>query len=65
MDVRMTRLDGLRATRLLKEAHPEARVVIVTEMDQPDLRQGAQDAGAEAFVAKSDLLVLRELIQRT
>src|SRR5262245_46175633 len=62
MDVRMTRVDGLRATRLLKEAHPEARVVIVTEMDQPDLRRGAREAGAEAFVSKTDLLVLRDIV---
>jgi CheY-like chemotaxis protein len=46
MDVRMARLDGLAATRLLKEKHPEARVVIVTEIDQPDLRLGAREAGA-------------------
>src|SRR5437773_10953199 len=62
MDVRMARIDGLRATRLLKEAHPGARVVIVTEMDQPDLRRSAHEAGAEAFVAKTDLLVLRDLL---
>ena len=62
MDVRMVRVDGLQATRLLKKAHPEARVVIVTEMDQPDLRRGAREAGAVTFVPKTDLLVLRELI---
>lgn len=62
MDVRMARIDGLEATRLLKKVHPEARVVIVTEIDQPDLRTGAREAGAERFVAKTDLLELRELI---
>ena len=63
MDVRMARMDGLHATRLLKKAHPEARIAIVTEMDQPDLRRSASEAGAEAFVAKPDLLVLRDLIR--
>ena len=63
MDVRMARIDGLEATRLLKKVHPEARVVIVTEIDQPDLRTGAREAGAERFVAKTDLLELRELIR--
>ena len=63
MDVRMARVDGLQATRLLKKTHPEARVAIVTEMDQPDLRRVAHEAGAETFVPKTDLLVLRELIR--
>jgi len=62
MDLRMARVDGLQATRLLKKAHPEARVAVVTEMDQPDLRRGAREAGAESFVSKTDLLVLRDLL---
>ena len=64
MDVRMARVDGLAETFLLKERHPEASVVVVTEIDQPDLRSGATEAGAEAFVSKTDLLVLRDLVER-
>ena len=62
MDVLMPRMDGLRATRMLKDAHPEARVAIVTELDHPDLRRGAREAGAEAFISKADLLVVRDLL---
>ena len=62
MDIRMPRLDGIRATALLKEAHPAARIVIVSDHEQDDLRAEAGEAGAEAYVVKTDLLVLRKLL---
>lgn len=65
MDVWMPRLDGIRATALLKGAHPAARVVIVSNDEHEDLRLAAAEAGAEAYVAKSDLLVLRDLLEGT
>jgi len=38
-------------------------VVIVSEYEQEDLRAAAREAGAEAYVPKSDLLVLRDLLE--
>jgi two-component system response regulator DegU len=63
MDIRMPRMDGIRATELLKAAHPGARVVMVSDFEEDDLRAAARDAGAEAYVPKSDLLVLRDLLE--
>ena len=63
MDIRMPRMDGIQATALLKAAHPAARVVIVSEYEQDDLRAAAREAGAEGYVPKSDLLVLRDLLE--
>ena len=62
MDVRMPRMDGIQATALLKKAHPDARVVIVSDHEHPDVRAAARRAGAEAYVVKTDLLVLREIL---
>ena len=62
MDIRMPRMDGIQATALLKERHPAARVVIVSDYEQDDLRRAARAAGAEAYVPKSDLTVLRDLL---
>jgi len=64
MDVRMPRMDGIQATALLKRAHPSARVVIVSDHEHDDLRAAAGRAGAEAYVVKTDLLVLREILAR-
>ena len=63
MDIRMPGMDGIQATALLKNAHPTARVVIVSDHEHNDLRAAAQQAGAEAYVVKTDLLVLRELLR--
>lgn len=65
MDVEMTVLDGLAATRALRAAHPEARVVIVTKYNDEDLRAAAFDSGACGFVLKENLLALRSLISPT
>jgi len=62
MDLHMQRMDGLRATERLRAAHPEARVIVVSDHDQEDLRRAAREAGAEGYVAKRDLLDLRNLM---
>lgn len=62
MDIEMAGLDGLSATRLLKQRFPAARVIIVTNYNDPDLRAVAREAGACAFVLKEDLSHLQQLI---
>ena len=63
MDIRMPGMDGIQATALLKKAHPTARIVIVSDHDQDDVRAAARQAGAEAYVVKTDLVVLREIVR--
>lgn len=63
MDVAMPGVNGIEATRRLKAAYPEARVVIVTSYDEGALRQAAHQAGACGYVLKEDLLELRGLLQ--
>jgi DNA-binding NarL/FixJ family response regulator len=62
MDVRMAGLDGIRATRLVRSAHPETNVLIMTSFDDPGVREAATAAGACAFVLKDDLLALRRIL---
>ena len=62
MDVRMQRVDGISATAMLRAAHPEARVIVVSDYDQDDMRKAAREAGAEGYVTKRDLLDLQELL---
>jgi DNA-binding NarL/FixJ family response regulator len=52
MDLRMPVLDGVRATREIKEKFPETRVVILTTFDDDaDLFEGLK-AGAAGYVLK-------------
>ena len=62
MDIRMPRLDGLAATRQILRDHPKARVIIVTDYDDPQLRAVAERSGACAFVLKEDLTALAQVM---
>jgi DNA-binding NarL/FixJ family response regulator len=50
MDARMPVLDGVGATRLIKEEWPEIRVVVLTI--DASYRADALAAGADAFLVK-------------
>ena len=52
MDVAMPVMDGLKATRLIKETHPEIRVLILTQHDNPEYVQPLLEAGASGYVLK-------------
>jgi DNA-binding NarL/FixJ family response regulator len=53
MDVRMPRLDGIEATqRILDEAAPSARVLVLTMFDIDDYVYAALRAGASGFLLK-------------
>ena len=62
MDIKMHEVDGIAATRQIKDSYPEAHVCIVTDYDDGELRQAAREAGAEGYVVKEDLLKLRQVL---
>lgn len=62
MDVQMKEMDGLTATRQIKESFPEAKVIILTNHSDAKTKQAAIDAGASGFVGKENLIALREII---
>jgi len=62
MDWDMKGLNGLAATREILVEFPEARIVFVTQHEDPELRIAADEAGAKGFVLKDDLSALRSLL---
>jgi DNA-binding NarL/FixJ family response regulator len=63
MDIRMPRMDGLAATRLIRQSYPAARIVMVSDYDDEDLRQAASTAGASGYTLKQDLSELIDLLR--
>jgi two-component system chemotaxis response regulator CheY len=61
MDLQTAGGDGLEATREIHDIEPGARIVIVTQLEGPELRQAAAEAGAVAYVLKENLLALRRI----
>jgi CheY-like chemotaxis protein len=62
IDIAMPNLDGIEATRRIRQTCPEARIVVLTVFNDPDLRDAAHEAGAAAYVLKEDLLDLRRIL---
>ena len=54
MDVEMPGMDGISATRRIKEANPDTHVVIVSAHEEEHTRAKALDAGAEGYITKDE-----------
>ncbi|WP_158749641.1 response regulator transcription factor [Acidobacterium sp. S8] len=63
MDVRMPRMDGLSATREILRHHPDARIIILTDYNDDELRSAAREAGACAYALKHNLTELDTVLQ--
>ncbi len=63
MDIAMKGVDGLKATAQIKASFPDARIFMLTQYDDPDLREAAQRAGACEYVLKENLPQLQELLE--
>lgn len=64
MDIRLVGLNGLEATRQITAAWPQAKIMIVTDYDDDELREAARYAGACEYVIKENLLELRRILLR-
>lgn len=62
MDLRMRNIDGVTATGRITAAFPDARVVIVTDYDDEDLRVASREAGACEYLIKENLLDLPQVL---
>jgi len=63
MDIDLGEMDGITATRKIRAADPNAKIIIVTNYDETDLREEARRAGAYGYVLKENLLDVLTLLQ--
>jgi NarL family two-component system response regulator LiaR len=53
MDLVMPKMNGIAATRDIRQAYPEIQVIALTSFDDRDLVQGALQAGALGYLLKN------------
>ncbi|WP_272149428.1 response regulator [Tenacibaculum aiptasiae] len=52
-DIRMPRMDGIKATNLIKQKFPHIKVLALTMFDQPEAIKQMLDAGASGYLLKN------------
>ncbi len=62
MDISMKRMDGITATKKIKDMDGNAHVVIVTDFDNKQFRDNATDAGAIAYITKENLFDIQRVL---
>jgi CheY-like chemotaxis protein len=62
MDIEMDGMDGIAAAKEISMTDSKAKIIIVTNYDEPQFRSAAKSAGAVAFVNKENLHELNGII---
>lgn len=61
MDLRMPRINGLDATRMIKAERPGVKIIIFTQYEEDAYRRASAESGADAFLPK--MTPLRKLVE--
>lgn len=54
LDITMPHVNGLDAARVIRRDVPRAKVIILSQYDESEMRSRAFEAGAQGYISKSD-----------
>ena len=63
LEVNLRPRGGLPLAGIIRQECPAAKVIMVTNCDEPEVRNSARQLGVFGYVLKDDLLEVRKLIQ--
>ena len=52
LDIKLPGLSGIEVLRRLRDTHPHVRVIMVSALDEHELREQAKQYGATAYITK-------------
>jgi CheY-like chemotaxis protein len=62
MDIQMPKMDGIEATKIIRERWPQRpKIIVITDCDSNAYREPCLDAGANEFLAKP--VMVKELTE--
>ena len=64
MDIEMEPVDGITAARTILGLDPKAKIILVTQYDEPGFRAVAKEIGICGFVCKTNLVGVIDVIGR-
>ncbi|MCK9410529.1 MAG: response regulator transcription factor [Bacteriovoracaceae bacterium] len=62
MDYEMERKDGITATTEILHSDSKAKVLVLSQYNDEDIRETAEKAGAYQFIAKQNILDIKKII---
>ncbi|MEW6194313.1 MAG: response regulator [Bacteroidota bacterium] len=62
MDIRMNTMDGIEAAKIIRQHSPDVKIIMVTDYNDKSMRDKAKSAGANDYVLKENLLVLKAIL---
>lgn len=63
MDIKMKGMNGIAATKEIMNQFPKAKIIVVTNYDDNNLREEAKKAGAREYILKEEIFKLPEYIK--
>ena len=55
MDIKMKSMNGIKASRIIKNSYPKAKIIILTDYDDAKLRSDAKSSGVYAYILKENI----------
>ncbi len=62
MDIKMKQVDGFQASKEILSEFPDAKIIMITQYDDPKLEEKAHAAGVMNFVLKEHLFDIEQII---
>lgn len=64
LDIKMGKTDGLKASSIIMNEFPNAKIIIITGYNDLDIRTKAYETGVKYFIPKEDASSITEIINK-